>query len=127
MRLSYLGVNYQDAPSVLEVTDREIGSTYRGQDRQFRYVRHIPKPTSINNRQSRGISYRTPQPVCAVPVRNVSPTHNMREVLDEMMSSHRRSIQLSLEHRLKVAKAKGDQNLVRLLEAESKQMMLTFQ
>jgi hypothetical protein len=51
----------------------------------------------------------------------------MREVLDEMMSSHRRSIQLSLEHRLKVAKAKGDQNLVRLLEAESKQMMLTFQ
>jgi hypothetical protein len=48
-------------------------------------------------------------------------------VLDELASSHLNNIRRSLEHRLRVAKAKGDDNLVQLLEAESKQMALTFQ
>lgn len=32
--------------------------------------------------------------------------------------THRASIQRSLEHRLQVARAKGDENLIRQLEAE---------
>jgi hypothetical protein len=116
MRLSYLGVNCEDTPSMLEVTEGEIGRMYCGQNRQFRYPRHIPEPPRLNNRQYCGITHSTPQSVCAIPAR--STNHNTREVLDGMMSSHQRTIQSSLGHRLQVARAKGDQSLVRLLEAE---------
>jgi len=37
----------------------------------------------------------------------------------QAVTNHRRSIQRLLQHRLEVARAKGDQTLVRQLEAES--------
>jgi hypothetical protein len=137
MKLSYLGVNYQEGPSTLEVTEREMGGIYRSQNRQFGYVRHIPEPLPMQDRKYRGIAYRNAKPateaptVVAKPVPPVPPqtfpTRNKCEVLEEMMNSHLRNIHRSLEHRLQVARAKGDQKLVRLLEAESEQMVCTFQ
>ena len=43
---------------------------------------------------------------------------NRLQRLQEASRNHSASIQKSLEHRLQVAKAKGDENLVRQLEAE---------
>ncbi len=136
MKLSYLGVNYQEGPSTLEVTEREMGGIYRSQNRQFGYVRHIPEPLPMNDRKYRGIAYRTAKPTAAGPTvaakpfppvpPQTFPTRNKCEVLEEMMNSHLRNIQRSLEHRLQVARAKGDQKLVRLLEAESEQMVCSF-
>ncbi|NEQ81188.1 MAG: hypothetical protein F6K26_13345 [Moorea sp. SIO2I5] len=42
--------------------------------------------------------------------------------MDQSRKAHLATMRQTLEHRLEVAKAKGDQNLVRLLEEESKQM-----
>lgn len=36
----------------------------------------------------------------------------------QVAQAHRANIQKSLEHRLQVAKAKGDRNLISILEAE---------
>lgn len=133
MKLSYRGVHYKDAPSALEVAEGEIGGRYRGNNWRFHYLRHIPEPPPVHNLKYRGVPYRTgqsavaeltevAQPVAAV-TRQTLPLLQKHEVLDEIMSSHLRNIQRSLEHRLQVARAKGDQNLVRLLEAESERMV----
>jgi hypothetical protein len=45
---------------------------------------------------------------------------NRQQRRQEAVSTHRLNIQKSLEHRLQVARAKGDENLLRQLEAESK-------
>ena len=131
MKLTYRGVNYEGTPA-LEVTEGEIGGTYRGQQWKSRYVRHIPEPTPVHNLRYRGIAYRTGQPTAAIPKTVEQPTAvrwhqtvltgNKREVLDELTSNHMKNICRSLEHRLAVAKAKGDDNLIQLLEAESKQL-----
>ncbi len=41
----------------------------------------------------------------------------------QLAQTHRANIQKRLEHRLEIARAKGDQNLVRLLEAEKEQLL----
>jgi hypothetical protein len=45
-----------------------------------------------------------------------------REDLQRVSDVHRANIQRRLEHRLEVARAKGDENLVRMLEAEMRQL-----
>lgn len=43
---------------------------------------------------------------------------NTQQRLQTAVDIHRANIQKSLEHRLQVARAKGDENLLRQLEAE---------
>lgn len=134
MKRSYRGVNYIGEPSTLEVTEGEIGGLYRGQNWRFHYAKHMPEPLPSQNLQYRGVAYRNSQP--AVPVlskqeESVTPiarwqwsNRHKREVLDELTRSHLQNIRRSLEHRLQVAKAKGDEQLVRMLEKESEQLTL---
>lgn len=110
------GVNAEAA--MLEVTEREINSMHCRQTREFPYVRHIPVPQPIRQRKFPAVT--TNSTVVAV-----APC-NQPQDLDELMHSHLNNIWRSLEHRLQVAKSKGDTKLVRLLEAESKQMMLSL-
>ncbi|MFB8791458.1 MAG: hypothetical protein U7123_22125 [Potamolinea sp.] len=117
MRLSHRAINYEKTLSTLEVTESEIGVMHRGETREFRYLRHIPEPLSLVNRQY--------PHVVAVPSQTL-PIKKKSEALDELMYSHLRNIQRSLEHRLEVAKANGDRRLIRLLEAESQQFTLNF-
>jgi hypothetical protein len=44
---------------------------------------------------------------------------NRQEILKQAASTHRESLRRSLEHRLEIARAKGDDKLVRQLEAEA--------
>lgn len=43
---------------------------------------------------------------------------NRQQAVKQAAEAHHQNIQKSLQHRLEVAKAKGDENLVRQLEAE---------
>jgi hypothetical protein len=65
MKFSHRGANYNDAPSMLEVTEREIGNMSRGQKREFPYLRHIPEPLPLPNRQFRSVTYCTAQPTAS--------------------------------------------------------------
>ncbi|HBB33372.1 MAG TPA: hypothetical protein DDZ80_21875 [Cyanobacteria bacterium UBA8803] len=137
MKLSYRSVKYEARPSVLEVTEGEIGGTYRGQQWRFHYPRHIPEPLPVHDLKWRGVAYRTGQATLTEPIQvaqavAIAATKltftggSHTKVVDETANIHLKNIQRSLEHRLQVAKAKGDENLVRLLEKESEQMALHF-
>lgn len=116
MRLSHRAINYERTLSTLEVTEKEIRSNYRGETREFRYLRHIPEALPLVNRQYSDV---------AVPSQTL-PTKKKSEDLEELMYSHLRNIQRSLEHRLQVAKANGNSQLIRMLEAESQQFALNL-
>lgn len=128
MKFSYRGVNDKETTAMLEVTERQICRMSQTQNREFPYVRHIPEPLPITKRQfqgcTNGITLTTPR-VTSVPCQTL-PICDQSEALDELMNSHLKNIWRSLEHRIQVAKASGDHRLVRLLEAESKQMTLTL-
>lgn len=47
---------------------------------------------------------------------------NTRKTATKVSETHRANIQKRLEHRLEVAKAKGNEELVRQLEAEMQQL-----
>ena len=101
MKLSYRGVN-EEAPSTLELTDREITDMFRGQTRQFPYIRHISEPLRMSDRRYRDVAYRTTQRSTAEATLVETPVpaascqalaiHNKCETLDEMMRSHLRNI-----------------------------------
>jgi hypothetical protein len=89
----------------------------------------------VQNLRYRGVAYRTGEPEVAVSTavahpaaglpRQTLPTRHKIErekILDQAMRTHLANIRSSLEHRMQVARAKGDENLIRLLEAESAQM-----
>ena len=44
---------------------------------------------------------------------------NRQEVIKETAQAHRSNLQKNLQHRLEVARAKGDQRLIQQLEAEA--------
>ncbi|NET57427.1 MAG: DUF4278 domain-containing protein [Symploca sp. SIO2E6] len=134
MKLTYRGIQYQTETATLEIREGEIGGTYRGVPWRFHNLRHIPEPPPVHNLAWRGVSYctgkpevakprTTPQPVGATVSRSWVLRKDRQKVLDEAMKAHLSSIRRSLEQRMQVAKAKGDEKLVSLLEAESEQMM----
>lgn len=49
---------------------------------------------------------------------------NRNEKLQEAAAAYRASLQKNLEHRLEVARAKGDETLIRQLEAEASYLHL---
>lgn len=102
MKLSYRGVNNEEAPSTMELTDGEIADMFRGKNRQFPYLRHIPEPLPMRDRKYPGVSYRPAQSSTAKatlveqPVTpewcQTLPTRNKCEILDKMMRSYLRNI-----------------------------------
>ncbi|MGK7875768.1 MAG: DUF4278 domain-containing protein [Xenococcaceae cyanobacterium] len=137
MKLSYRGVSYEDELSILEANEGEIGGKYRGQNWRYRYPKHIPHLEPKLYMQYRGVPYSThpipktegtpiPQSkatrnFCTVPIRK-----QCKVVAQETAKIHLENICRNLERRLQVAKASGDENLVNLLENESKQLALNI-
>jgi hypothetical protein len=53
------------------------------------------------------------------PIKEVIVMSNNRvQAMQKAQQAHKQNIQRSLEHRLQVARAKGDEKLIRQLEAE---------
>jgi len=129
MKLSYRGVHYEGEPSTLKVTEGRIAGSYRGQSWRFHHPQYLPKLGSVDHLKYRGVAYRTGQATPVKPRAVLQPLTarwsfpwfnrpKRQPVQDEIVSTHLDNIQHSLEHRLRVARARGDENLVRLLEEE---------
>lgn len=144
MKLTYRGVQYDYEPTVLETTDSNLYGRYRGQSVQFKYPRHVPAPTMVHDLKYRGVAYRndgsTParvaqpaiapmhrvQPVPIAPVDQAIKTRSVeavrRNLLADTYHAHQESIYRQLRHRIEVAKAQGNDVLLRQLEAEKHQL-----
>lgn len=134
MRLSYRGIDYEKEIPILETNENEIGGKYRGQDWSYRYPRHIPQLKPKLYRQYRGTAYST----YPVAKEGDSFTPNWNEtgiydsvalfsktiVSDEVSQIHLENMRRNLERRLQTARENGDENLIELLEKESKQLTL---
>ena len=129
MQLSYRGANYeQDVPS-LEMTDSEITGKYRGQAVTYRYPRHIPVPQATPQLKYRGVTYCTnpranAEAAFAAPAAEGTPDsvgskpQKRQELMKQLEETHYRNICRRLEHRLEVARKRGDRDLLRMLEEE---------
>jgi hypothetical protein len=141
MKLTYRGVSYESNPSNLELIEQEIGGKYRGATWKQKYLRHIPVSQPKIDLKYRGIAYCTGDPIdveASLLRRNYNEAANStaipttteaeltpssrQQLLEELNHIHLNNICRNLEHRLQVARAKGDQNLIQLLEAEAKQL-----
>lgn len=140
MKLCYRGVEYDHNPPSLEMKESEITGCYRGRTLTFSYPSHVSVPQPVARYTYRGVGYETtlqghPQPLSASPAGNVrqpifqsikgadSPIMQARRhLLLEATTAHRTNMQQSLDHRLAVAKAQGNDRLVQQLEEELLQL-----
>lgn len=135
MKLCYRGVQYDYTPPVLEVSESEMLGHYRGRPLHFSYVRHIPFPQPEADLKYRGRAYHTTrqgQIEAVVEVKKAPQAPQFKPVFDSMAAArrsllqeattmHQTSMKRSLERRMQVAQAKGDEQLLRQLEDEMHQ------
>jgi hypothetical protein len=136
MQLSYRGSYYNlDLPSA-DMVDSGARGIYRGQTYSITYPRHIPAQPA-RELKYRGAAYRTTEtgandiilrrPVAAIPAAKLASAstylwgQTCKVQTPELEKMHRLSIQQRLQHRIEVARAKGDQALLHLLESEMQQ------
>ncbi len=136
MKLCYRGVDYDYNPPSLEVRDSELTGCYRGRSMNFSYVSHIPVPQPVATYTYRGVSYSTNsqgqvQPPTVLERQPVFQAKRMaagrgftarRHLLREAAEAHRVNIQQSIQHRIEVARAQGNDQLLQQLEDELHQI-----
>lgn len=103
---------------------------YRGQQFQFSTPRHVPMPQPALMLNYWGVPYRLTETgtMEAVAIARTSrstgstPLHaymkTPKELASEIAKVHHLNLERRLQHRLEVAQAKGDQNLILQLEKE---------
>jgi hypothetical protein len=137
MKLCYRGAKYDYTPPVLEITESEVMGQYRGLPYHFSYVKHMPFPQPEADLRYRGVTYHTNrqgqvEAISSTP--DAPPETRFRPVFDSMAAArrslleesariHQENIHRSLQRRMEVAQAKGDETLVRQLEEELHQLV----
>ena len=140
MKLNNRAFNNEPNLSNIELTDSEIVDQFQGTDWKQKYPRHIPVPQPKTDLKSPGIECSTDDLIdieanqlrqnyivddsVAVPRKNevVLIKSKRQQALEELNNVHLNNLRRNLEHRLQVAREKGDENLIRLLEAEFEQI-----
>lgn len=138
MKLCYRGVDYDYNPPSLEVRDSELTGSYRGRSINFSYVSHVPVPQPVANYTYRGVGYSTNsqgQVVSSTTTPERQPVFQAgriaaagkglnarRHLLREAAEAHHINIQQSIQHRIEVARAQGNDQLLRQLEDELHQV-----
>ncbi|NES94660.1 MAG: DUF4278 domain-containing protein [Desertifilum sp. SIO1I2] len=134
MKLSYRGTPYEHEPIALDMAEADRVAKYRGQEYRQRYPRHIPVPQAPLDLKYRGIAYstyQTPEPEAVDIATHLNRTfvNSPSEPLTrhkrfiEAAQLHRANILKRLEHRIQVARSKGDVNLLQQLEVEKLQLV----
>lgn len=132
MKLAYRGTPYNYEPPTFEMMESGLTGKYRGQATRIGYVypRHLAALQPSANLKYRGVPYSTPAGEVAMPVAAarkvaVAPPSfaAIRHQLSQQVAeTHRSNLYRNIEHRLQVAKERGDQALIRLLEQEMRQI-----
>jgi hypothetical protein len=132
MKLSYRGASYEYNLPVLEVTEGEILGKYRGVDWRCHTVQEMPVPQPSHAFKYRGVPYgnqagnAVPTTTAQVPTIQIASSIEIPDTLPakEIARVHHANLRRNLERRLQAAQQRGDLNLVRMLEAESRELAL---
>ncbi|MCC5896659.1 MAG: DUF4278 domain-containing protein [Phormidium sp. BM_Day4_Bin.17] len=129
MKLSYRGVPYDYTPPSLEMTESEIMATYRGQSYPLRYPRHMTLVQPVAELTYRGVPYRSTANGGAEPrERNVSrPLGSSIPMtageFSQVSQIHQENLCKRLSARIAIARDRGDEKLLQLLERESQDLV----
>ena len=139
MKFNNRAFNYEPNLSNIELTESEIVDN-QGTDWKQKYPRHIPVPQVKIDLKSPAVECSTGDLIdieanqlrqnyiaddsVAVPRKNevVLTKTKRQQLLEELNNVHLNNLRRNLERRLQVAREKGDENLIRLLEAEFEQL-----
>ncbi|WP_413160174.1 DUF4278 domain-containing protein [Capilliphycus salinus ALCB114379] len=123
MRLTYRTINYERHQPPVDIVESELGGKYRGNAWQVHYPRHIPVPLPNPNLKYRGVAYR-PEEVRSAEQTQPQPsvTAPVEATPENIIGVHTANICRVLEHRRKVAQARGDEQLLKMLELEAQQL-----
>lgn len=139
MKLNNRAFNYEPNLSNIELTESEIVDN-QGTDWKQKYPRHIPVPQVKIDLKSPAVecstgdlidieanqlrqNYIADDSVAVTKKNEVVLTKTKRQqLLEELNNVHLNNLRRNLERRLQVAREKGDENLIRLLEAEFEQL-----
>ncbi len=147
MKLSSRGIHYGtscgDTSADLTTPDSQMDDRSRSPRYAFYYPRHIPTAVPIVGTPHRDLAlgihnadvYAATQTTINLSLEStmessdqqpLTNTHtparnNRRHLLRQVAETHRANIRQQLEHRLNVARERGDQALIQMLEAEYQQ------
>lgn len=132
MRLTYRTISYEHQEPPLDIVESELGGKYRGNAWQVRYPRHIPVPLPNPSLKYRGVAYcgedvRTAERERVVGVSwqaspQPSADTSAEATSENLVTVHTANICRVLEHRQNVARARGDEQLLKMLELEAQQL-----
>lgn len=134
MRLTYRGSEYDYRAVPVTMVESDTVGIYRGQRLQFSTPRHVPVPQPALALNYRGVPYRLTETGTMEAVAIARKPRSTSSVLlhsyghskglaSEIAKVHRLNLERRLQHRLQVAQAKGDQNLILQLEKEMQQLV----
>lgn len=134
MKLSYRGVGYEYEPLTLEVTEGEILGKYRGANWRCHTLKEMSVPRPDVELSYRGVAYNPNRRIEACQtaiahsdkpraIKPISATSTLA-AKKALEATHRENLRRNLERRLQAARERGDQQLVTLLEAESRQLLV---
>lgn len=133
MKMTYRGVSYEANFPPTDVVEREVTGKYRGQPCHFSYPRHIPTPQPSHTMRYRGLAYTAGEPKTLTEM-GVSSTFTQTQATSPPMAIacqlqqeklgqiHCANLRRILERRRKAAQARGDENLLKMLDLEAQQI-----
>ncbi|MEB3280177.1 MAG: DUF4278 domain-containing protein [Lyngbya sp.] len=132
MKLTYRTISYERHQLPVDIVESELGGKYRGNAWQVHYPRHIPVPLPNPKLKYRGVAY-CPEDVRSTEREGVvkissqtqpqTPVSTTAEVIQNNIAGvHTANICKVLEHRRQVAQARGDEELLKMLELEAQQL-----
>ena len=129
MELNYRGVKYEKNLCKLEVMEGEVGGKYRGRDWRYNYPRHTLSLRPKVDLCYRGSNYSSNSTITEIELQRKILNQNInniepRSLGEEATQIHLDNIRRNLEHRLQVAKERGNYNLVEMLQKESRDLAL---
>ncbi len=138
MKLVYRGHAYEQSSVPVDLVESPVPVRYRGQSYQFSYPRHIPVPQPVLDLKYRGVEYHRNSAGVITPVEprerraaletpifesvKAPVTQARKARLAEAARVHHETIRRRLQHRMDVARQKGDQVLLQQLEHEMQQI-----
>lgn len=129
MKLTYRGIQYEYAPLTVEVTSEGVCGKYRGAEWKCHHSEYTPVTDHAVELKYRGAAYYSGNPeeveklkqrkklnLIFASSKNLFGSNQGNS--DRLAQTHLANLLRNVQHRLEVAKQKGDENLVRILEDE---------
>ncbi|AFY59165.1 hypothetical protein Riv7116_6850 [Rivularia sp. PCC 7116] len=133
MKLIYRGIKYEHAPATVEVTTAGVCGKYRGAEWKCHYSQYTPVTDNAVELKYRGVSYYSGNPEKVEELKKRKKLNfifgNSNKIsfrnrvnANQLNQTHQQNLLRNVQRRLEVAKRRGDENLIRILQDEVNQL-----